>query len=123
MDYKLGFIGAGNMATAILSGAVSSKALPAKNIYVYDTVTEKADDLHAKYKVNVAPNLDALVKSSDIVLLAIKPNVAKSVLNSINFHWWSRLVNFSCQFITIPPTKVFSTFVFMISSSAHFRRS
>ena len=36
MQIKLGFIGCGNMATAIINGAVSSQFIAGEDIFVYD---------------------------------------------------------------------------------------
>ena len=41
MQIKLGFIGCGNMATAIINGAVSSDFIAGENIFVYDIDSEK----------------------------------------------------------------------------------
>ena len=81
--YKLGFIGAGNMATAIINGTIEKRIVKADNITVYDIDTKRLNELSDRYKINTADNLTDLCSASAIVLLAIKPNVLPAVLNDL----------------------------------------
>lgn len=82
MDKKLGFIGAGNMAGAIINGMVSTGTYPAGLISVYDISAEKCGEFQKK-GISVSESSSALVKSSDIVFLAIKPQNFAEVLETI----------------------------------------
>ena len=46
MSFKLGFIGCGNMATAIIGGAVTSGFLNGNEICAFDVDTTKAEFLN-----------------------------------------------------------------------------
>jgi pyrroline-5-carboxylate reductase len=81
--FTVGFIGAGNMATAIMKGALSSKAIDAQNVCVYDIDTTKVTELADTLGVRSTENLFDLVDCADIVLLAVKPNVLGAVLADI----------------------------------------
>ena len=81
--FTVGFIGAGNMASAIIKGAINSGSIDAKNVRVYDIDTNKTAVLQAEFGVRVANDLPALVYHSDILLLAVKPNVLGAVLEDI----------------------------------------
>ena len=81
---KLGFIGCGNMATAILKGIADSKLLEPADIFVFDTNAKALENVAAKYGVQPAENARALAQSCDHILLAVKPNVIQSVLQEIN---------------------------------------
>ena len=48
-----GFIGAGNMATAMISGLVSSGTLKGKDLAVFDICNEKSKKLSEKFGLNV----------------------------------------------------------------------
>ena len=81
IEKKLGFIGCGNMAVAILDGIISSGVISLKNINVYDISSNAME--HVKSKgVNLAVNIKELCEKSDMILLAVKPNVAEEVLRS-----------------------------------------
>ncbi|MDP4132617.1 MAG: pyrroline-5-carboxylate reductase [Bacillota bacterium] len=76
-----GFIGAGNMAGAIINGMLSSGTAP-ESLAIYDidqSKTKKYVDLGA----NSYNSIDELVKASDTIILAVKPNVVDSVLSEI----------------------------------------
>lgn len=81
---KIGFFGAGNMASAIVGGAVSSGNFDCSSIYVYDTDKAKAELLKAEFSVNVCDTQDELTEICDAVILAVKPNVFSELLPSIS---------------------------------------
>lgn len=81
--FTLGFIGAGNMATAIIEGAIGKNVVSAGNICVYDIDSFKLNDMKLKLGVATANSLSELVHSADIVVLAVKPNIIGSVLVKI----------------------------------------
>ncbi len=81
--YKLGFIGCGNMATAIIGGAVTSKFLKGDEICVFDVDTAKADFLNKEYGVNVCSTVEGLSENCEFVVLAVKPQVFPTVLSQI----------------------------------------
>jgi pyrroline-5-carboxylate reductase len=78
---KLGFIGGGNMAEALIKGLVSFTG--AKNIFVSEPSESKRDALHAAYKIKVTTDNHDLTKKCDIIILAVKPQILKEVLADI----------------------------------------
>lgn len=79
---KIGFIGCGNMATAIINGILNNSLVEAQDIFANDTYApamEKVAALGVK-----ADTADNVIKSSDIVFLAVKPNVIREVISQIN---------------------------------------
>jgi len=81
---KLGFIGGGNMAEAMIRGLISNSFIESKNILVSDPVSEKLDKLRGDYKVSVTDDNNELVEKSDVIILAVKPQVIKEVLAGIH---------------------------------------
>lgn len=79
----LGFIGAGNMAGAILSGVIRRRFLPEENLIVYDVNAAQCQKWQALYAVQVAKDNIALVQASDVILLAVKPAFLRQVLTEI----------------------------------------
>lgn len=83
MQIKLGFIGCGNMATAIIGGAVSSEFIAGENIFVFDVDNEKTKALNEKYGVNICDSAESVAESTDVTVLAVKPQVFSTVLPQI----------------------------------------
>lgn len=81
--YTLGFIGAGNMAQAIINGAISNEAIEAQSVTVYDIDQTKVTALCEDLNINAANDMAKLCSSSDIIILAVKPNVMADVLRQL----------------------------------------
>lgn len=79
MDKKIGFIGAGNMATAIINGLLKNKVVSPENIIVFD-VSENQLSLMTKKGVTTCTTSKDVVISSDIIVLAVKPQNYEEVL-------------------------------------------
>lgn len=79
---KIGFIGGGNMATAIIGGIISSKCAEASDVFVYDKNPEASEKLCLNFGINNALS-SADVCGCDILFLAVKPNVVYSVIDEI----------------------------------------
>lgn len=80
---KIGFIGGGKMATAIMKGIINSNWCEAKNIFVSDRNEETLKALNEKYKVQTTTNNVDVIKNSKVILFAVKPFVLRDVLNEI----------------------------------------
>lgn len=76
---KIGIIGCGNMGGAILYGALESGVLPKENAFVFDINPEMMKKA-AGWGVNLSKDNEDLCKSSDIILLAVKPQNAPEAL-------------------------------------------
>lgn len=80
---KIGFIGAGNMASAILRGAVRSGTFAPADLCAFDLDAAKTDALGRELDICTAESETALIAQSDAVVLAVKPNVLSSLLPSV----------------------------------------
>lgn len=78
---KIGFIGAGNMATAIIGGLVRS-GFSKKDIYIYDIFAEKLSTF-GEMGLSVARSAQELTKEADIIVLAVKPQQYGEVIEGI----------------------------------------
>lgn len=81
----IGFIGCGNMATAIIKGIIKSKAFNAEEINVYDVYAPASQKLCDELGVNALASEADVAKESSTVILAVKPNVIAEVLQKINY--------------------------------------
>lgn len=80
---KLGFIGGGNMAEAMIHGLLSASFIAAKNIFVAEPLAAKRKTLRAKYKIVVSADNREVVKKCDVLVLAVKPQILREVLVDI----------------------------------------
>ena len=78
---KIGFFGAGNMATAIIKGAASANAVTGENIYIYDTDIDKMKAKGSEFSINCCLSPEELISSCDAVIMAVKPNILPVVLS------------------------------------------
>ncbi|MBR1686516.1 MAG: pyrroline-5-carboxylate reductase [Clostridia bacterium] len=80
----LGLIGAGNMGNSILHGVLDAGFIRQSQLTVFDADITKLENLSRELPdVNYCDNAIDVVRSSDIVILAVKPNVMGSVLDSV----------------------------------------
>ena len=82
MDRMYGFIGCGNMASAILGGMLAGGVCAPEQLMVYDVSAEKCETFRQK-GVFVAKDAAELVRRCDVVVLAVKPQVYGPVLEGI----------------------------------------
>lgn len=80
---KIGFIGGGKMASAIIKGIINFDWCSPENIYVSDKNAETLNNLKNLYKVNIQNNNIDVIKNAQIILFAVKPFVLKDVLTEI----------------------------------------
>lgn len=80
---KIGFIGGGKMATAIMKGIINSNWCDCKNIIVSDKNENALETLKETYNVSTTTKNVEVIKNSNIVLFAVKPFVLRDVLNEI----------------------------------------
>jgi len=80
---KLGFIGTGRMAEAILRGLISSKAFSKNNLIISDKDSNRSKQVSKKYNVKAAENNVEAASASDVIILAVKPQSMNAVLSEI----------------------------------------
>lgn len=79
---RLGFIGAGNMATAILDGVVTKRVFSPDHIMISNPHPDKLEHPKA-LGVGITTSNEEVVINSDIVILAVKPQMYESVIADI----------------------------------------
>lgn len=82
---KLGFVGAGNMATGLARGLAAAKGEPgAPGAMLFtDAAAEKAEALAAEVGGEAVDGARALAEASDMVVLAVKPAVLDDVAGEL----------------------------------------
>ncbi len=83
IDGKIGFIGAGNMAEALIKGLLKARIAPPENIIASDTSAARLEHLEKGYGIIVQADNIKTLRSAGIVLLCVKPQVIDAVLSQI----------------------------------------
>lgn len=81
-DKKICFIGAGNMASAIVGGLVKN-GLPAANIVATAPAKEHLEAIQNAWQIGISEDNASSAKEADIIVLSVKPQVLQVVCESI----------------------------------------
>jgi pyrroline-5-carboxylate reductase len=80
---RIGFIGSGKMATALIKSILDARITTNKNIITSDKNSNNLIKIKKAAKINVTTNNKDVVKKADIIFLAVKPQDIRSVLQEI----------------------------------------
>lgn len=80
---RLGFIGGGTMAEAMVAGLLKRKAVEAGDVTVSDVVKARRDHLRKVYGVGVVADNRKAAAGADLVVLAVKPQQLREVAESL----------------------------------------
>ena len=80
---KVAFIGAGNMAEAIIRGLLKAGVVAAPDILATGRRQERMDDLHNLYDLTVTLDNRKAASEADVVVLSVKPQILEKVLAEI----------------------------------------
>ena len=81
-DTTLAFIGGGNMAGSLIGGLITDGWDPAR-IRVADTSTQRLEQLSQQFPIKTTTSNTDAAEQADIILLAVKPQVIKSVAQEL----------------------------------------
>jgi len=81
--YTIGFIGAGNMAEAMIRGLVRGGHVPAARITASGPRRERLDKLAASYGIAITLDNREVARSAGLVVLSVKPQILDKVLREI----------------------------------------
>ncbi len=81
--FTVGFIGGGNMAHSIIGGLIP-EVLSSKSIYVFDPNAEQLQNLAKEFDITPCHDNHELVAQSDVIVIAVKPQVMSKVLTPIS---------------------------------------
>ena len=83
---RIGFIGAGRMATALARGWLSSGLTSAENIVASDPLNEAREHFAAQTGAKVVDSNAEVLTNAEIVILSVKPQHMQDVLTGIQRH-------------------------------------
>lgn len=85
---KIGFIGAGSMAEAILDGLFAKGKVPKENVFIMNRVNRfRLGHLANKYQLPLSQFDQEKVHQADVLILAVKPNDVIEVLKRWERKW------------------------------------
>ena len=82
-DYKIGFIGAGNMATALIKGLVQSADFGREQLLASDKDEGALRNIFDQYGLQCYSSNAQLVAASSAVVLSVKPQIIREVLQEV----------------------------------------
>jgi len=89
---SIGFIGAGNMAEALIKGILTKKLVDKKKIAAFEVNPARAKDMIKRYGIALTDSLVRLTQKADILILCVKPQQMDEVLQSLKPHLKNQLV-------------------------------
>lgn len=80
MEKKIGFIGGGNMGSAMMSGLVKTRVCSPEDVIAYDISASALEKLQRELGICTTDCVETLIEKADVIVLAVKPQVLPSVL-------------------------------------------
>ena len=82
-NMKIGFIGGGNMASAIIGGMIEKKVYESTQVAASGKDTKSLENLHNKYGIKTTEDNSVIMEESDVVFLSVKPQILPDVIAEI----------------------------------------
>ncbi|MBS3906258.1 MAG: pyrroline-5-carboxylate reductase [Syntrophaceae bacterium] len=83
---QIGFVGSGNMGEALIHGLLHGHLCRPEQILCSDVRPERLKAIREKYGARGTSHNSEVVKQSDIVILAVKPQIMKQVIEEVAKH-------------------------------------
>lgn len=80
---KIGFVGAGNIAEALIRGLIAAGVAQAKQIFAADVSAARVEAVRSRYKVHASTDNVRTAQQCHVVVLAVKPQIAEGVCREI----------------------------------------
>lgn len=86
IEGTVGFIGTGNMAEALIRGLLRAEVAAAGQVVGSEPRADRRQELNTKYGITLTGDNLEVARKSDILVLAVKPQVMSKVLDEIAPH-------------------------------------
>jgi len=80
---RIGIIGGGNMGHALIKGILAARIIGADHLYVSDISSSQCEKLNKLYGIAICEDNSQLAKSTDVIIIAVKPIYMQDVLLEI----------------------------------------
>lgn len=81
---KLGFIGTGNMASAIMGGVINKNLIPADEIIGADLFAPGRERAKEQFGIHVTASNKEVVEKAEVIILSVKPQFYGDVIREIS---------------------------------------
>ncbi|MDA3972059.1 MAG: pyrroline-5-carboxylate reductase [Desulfobulbaceae bacterium] len=81
LSQKIGFLGGGQMAEALIKGMIQGDLVEPSQLFVIDPVAARCDLLNGLYHINASTD-NKPIWQCDIIIIAVKPQVMGGLLDS-----------------------------------------
>jgi len=88
----LGFIGAGNMAEAIMAGVIQKNIYAPSDIMAFDINPKRMEAMAERFGIRTEESLEGLALAADTIILAVKPGTVEAVARTIKDHVKGKLL-------------------------------
>src|SRR3990167_5963966 len=86
LKFCVGIIGAGVMGSILAQRLIVTNILRSSQIFIYDRNLEKLKKLRENYKINISLDKKEVIKNSDILVLAVKPQDFRNLAEELKKH-------------------------------------
>ncbi len=83
LNKKIAFIGPGVMAEAMIAGLLGKKLAKPENITASGPRSERGEELHKKYGIQMTTDNGSAVSQADVVVLSVKPQRLSDVMKGL----------------------------------------
>lgn len=83
MEYKIGFIGCGKMAQAMISGMIQSSVVKPEQIMASARTDQTLLKVKKKFNVKTTTSNQEVARFSDILFLAVKPDLYSTIIAEV----------------------------------------
>lgn len=80
---KLGFIGCGNMASAIMGGIIQNEIVKPEDIIGADVFAPAREAVSEKYGIHTTESNQEVIEKSNVIFLSVKPQYCAEVIEGI----------------------------------------
>jgi len=82
----IGFLGAGNMAEALIRGLIHGGVAPADHIVASTPRAERRDELRETYGIVTTADNAEVARQADMLVLSVKPQILERVVHEVAAH-------------------------------------
>ena len=80
---KIGFIGLGNMASAMIGGMIAKNIVKKEDLFGADALSNAADRAKEQFGIGICTDNKEVVEKAEVIVLSVKPQFYEAVISEI----------------------------------------